>query len=65
MADAVTVALFERILSGALVTVPVLSIICWQLWQRLKDRDDKFDAMHQETLEALHSLREAIKDNRR
>jgi hypothetical protein len=65
MADAVTVALFERILSGALVTVPVLTLIVWQLWKRLRERDDKFDALHRETLEALHALRDAIQGNRR
>lgn len=65
MPDPVTVALFEKVVSGALVTVPVLSLISWQLWKRLRERDDKFDELQREVLEALHSLRDAIKDNRR
>jgi O-antigen ligase len=65
MADPITVALFEKVLSGTLVTVLVLALIVWQLWKRLRERDDKFDTLHRETLDAIHSLRDTIREARR
>ncbi|WP_291295819.1 hypothetical protein [Elioraea sp.] len=62
--DGVTAALMERVVSGTLVTVPVLGLMCWQLWKRLRERDDKFDTLHRETLQALHALKEAIREAR-
>lgn len=62
--DAVTLNILERIMSGALVTVPVLGLMCWQLWQRMRERDEKYDALAKETLQALHALKEAIREAR-
>jgi len=65
MIDEPTLSIIERLINGAVVTVPVLLAACWVLWKRLVQITDEFKILHRETIEALTALKQAIERNSR
>lgn len=59
------VQLFERVLSGTLGGMAVLSIVAWQLWIKLRDREQRCDEHIARFVEVTMQFRASVEDNTR